>query len=132
MTDQSRTPRPIRAVYFDVGETLINEATEYGTWADWLGVPRHTFSSVFGQVIAQGRDYREVFQHFRPGFDLALERQRRAEAGLAEHFNGRDLYPDVRRVLRRVEGRRATSSASRETRRPVPDASCMNCTSAPI
>lgn len=99
MTDQSRTPRPIRAVYFDVGETLINESTEYHTWADWLGVPRHTFSSVFGQVIAQGRDYREVFQHFQPGFDLALERQRRAEAGLAEYFNGRDLYPDVRECL---------------------------------
>lgn len=99
MTDQSRTPRPIRAVYFDVGETLINESTEYGTWADWLGVPRHTFSSVFGQVIAQGRDYREVFQHFRPGFNLKLERQRRAEAGLAEHFNGRDLYSDVRECL---------------------------------
>ncbi|MGI5186145.1 HAD family hydrolase [Dactylosporangium sp. CA-152071] len=90
---------PIRAVYFDVGETLINESTEYGTWADWLGVPRHTFSAVFGQVIAQGRDYREVFQHFRPGFDLATERQRRADAGLAEHFNGRDLYPDVRTCI---------------------------------
>ncbi|MFG2064323.1 HAD family hydrolase [Micromonospora sp. NPDC048871] len=99
MTVQTSSPRRIRAVYFDVGETLINESTEYGTWADWLGVPRHTFSAVFGQVIAQGRDYREVFQHFQPGFDLALERQRRAEAGLAEHFNGRDLYPDVRDCL---------------------------------
>ena len=99
MTSQSCTPRNIRAVYFDVGETLIDESTEYGTWADWLGVPRHTFSAVFGQVIAQGRDYREVFQHFRPGFDLAVERQRRAEAGLAEFFNGRDLYPDVREGL---------------------------------
>ncbi|MGC9667677.1 HAD family hydrolase [Planosporangium sp. 12N6] len=90
---------PIRAVYFDVGETLIDESTEYGTWADWLGVPRHTFSAVFGQVIAQGQDYRQVFQHFRPGFDLAVERQRRADAGLAEHFNARDLYPDVRECL---------------------------------
>jgi HAD superfamily hydrolase (TIGR01662 family) len=93
------TPSSIRAVYFDVGETLINESTEYGTWADWLGVPRHTFSAVFGQVIAQGRDYREVFQHFQSGFDLAAERQRRADAGLAEHFNGRDLYPDVRACI---------------------------------
>ncbi|WP_432983024.1 HAD family hydrolase [Dactylosporangium sp. CA-233914] len=90
---------PIRAVYFDVGETLVDESTEYGTWADWLGVPRHTFSAVFGQTIAQGRDYRETFQHFRPGFDLATERRRREEAGLAEHFNGRDLYPDVRGCL---------------------------------
>ncbi|NJP34160.1 HAD family hydrolase [Micromonospora thermarum] len=99
MTVQNSVSRRIRAVYFDVGETLIDESTEYGTWADWLGVPRHTFSAVFGQVIAQGRDYREVFQHFQPGFDLTLERQRRAEAGLAEHFNGRDLYPDVRECL---------------------------------
>lgn len=91
--------RPIRAVFFDVGETLIDESTEYGTWADWLGIPRHTFSSVFGQVIAQGRDYREVFGHFKPGFDLKAERRKRADAGLAEHFNGRDLYPDVRSCL---------------------------------
>ncbi|MBP5939876.1 hypothetical protein F3K43_30830 [Streptomyces sp. LBUM 1476] len=37
---------------------------------DWLGVPRHTFHAVFGAVIAQGRDYRETFHEFRPGFDL--------------------------------------------------------------
>src|SRR5579863_10346652 len=53
------------------GETLVDEKREYGTWADWLGVPRHTFSSVFGAVIALGADYREAFQYFRPGFDLA-------------------------------------------------------------
>jgi hypothetical protein len=57
----------IRAVVFDVGECLVDETREYGTWADWLGVPRHTFHAVFGAVIAQGRDYREVFQEFRPG-----------------------------------------------------------------
>jgi hypothetical protein len=51
----------VRAVFFDVGETLIDESTEYGSWADWLGVPRHTFSSMFGAVIARGEDYREVF-----------------------------------------------------------------------
>jgi HAD superfamily hydrolase (TIGR01662 family) len=99
MQQSARSSRRIRAVVFDVGETLIDESTEYGTWADWLGIPRHTFSSVFGQVIAQGRDYREVFQQFRPGFDLKVERERRAQAGLAEHFNGRDLYPDVRDCL---------------------------------
>lgn len=99
MTNTSPTLPPIRAVFFDVGETLIDESTEYGTWADWLGVPRHTFSSVFGQVIATGQDYRQVFQHFRPGFDLAAERQRRVDTGLAEFFNARDLYPDVRACL---------------------------------
>jgi FMN phosphatase YigB (HAD superfamily) len=87
---------PIRAVFFDVGETLVDETREYGTWADWLGVPRHTFSSVFGAVIASGKDYREAFQHFRPGFDLAVERQARADAGEPESFGEENLYPDVR------------------------------------
>jgi HAD superfamily hydrolase (TIGR01549 family) len=49
-----------------------------------------------GAVIARGEDYRQVFQHFRPGFDLALERQHRLEAGLGEHFDARDLYPEAR------------------------------------
>ena len=52
----------IDAIVLDVGEALVDETREYGTWADWLGVPRHTFSSVFGAVIALGMDYREVFQ----------------------------------------------------------------------
>jgi hypothetical protein len=45
---------PIHAVWFDVGEVLIDETHEYGTWADWLGIPRHTFSAMFGAVIARG------------------------------------------------------------------------------
>ncbi len=90
---------PIRAVWFDVGETLIDESREYGTWADWLGVPRHTFSAVFGAVIARGGDYREVFQHFRPGFDLGKERQARLDSGIGEYLNGHDLYPDARPSL---------------------------------
>ncbi len=89
----------IRAVVFDVGECLVDESTEYGAWADWLGVPRHTFHAMFGAVIAQGRDYRDVFQEFRPGFDLNKERERRAEAGKAETFGEDDLYPDVRPAL---------------------------------
>ncbi|MEU6057138.1 HAD family hydrolase [Streptomyces sp. NPDC047097] len=89
----------IRAVVFDVGECLVDETREYGTWADWLGVPRHTFAALFGAVIAQGRDYREAFQVFRPGFDLYAERERRAEAGQPEHFGEEDLYPDVRPAL---------------------------------
>ncbi|WP_030808860.1 HAD family hydrolase [Streptomyces sp. NRRL F-2799] len=89
----------IRAAVFDVGECLVDETTEYGTWADWLGVPRHTFSAVFGAVVAQGRDHREVFEEFRPGFDLAAERERRADAGMPEVFGESDVYADVRDTL---------------------------------
>ncbi|MEU8889363.1 HAD family hydrolase [Streptomyces sp. NPDC048442] len=89
----------IRAVVFDVGECLVDETREYGTWADWLGVPRHTFAAMFGAVIAQGRDYREVFEEFRPGFDLYEQRQARADVGRPEHFDESDLYSDVRPAL---------------------------------
>ncbi|MFH9765234.1 HAD family hydrolase [Streptomyces microflavus] len=90
----------IRAVVFDVGECLVDETREYGTWADWLGVPRHTFAAMFGAVIAQGRDYRDVFQEFSPGFDLYEQRDARAAAGQPEHFDESDLYPDVRDSLK--------------------------------
>ena len=89
----------ISTVVFDVGEVLVDETREYGTWADWLGVPRHSFSSVFGSVIARGLDYRETFQVFAPGFDLAEQREARAAAGRPEQFDDSDLYPDVRPAL---------------------------------
>jgi HAD superfamily hydrolase (TIGR01549 family) len=89
----------ITAVFFDVGETLVDESREYGTWADWLGVPRHTFSAVFGAVIARGLDHRATFQVFRPGFHLTQERERRAAAGQPESFGEDDLYPDARPCL---------------------------------
>ncbi len=86
----------IQAVFFDVGEAIVDETREYGTWADWLGIPRHTFSAVFGAVIARGGDYRETFQHFKPGFDLNAERELRAAVGEPEAFGEENLYPDAR------------------------------------
>ena len=99
-------PGPLRAAVFDVGETLVDETTEYGAWADWLGVPRHTFSAIFGAVLAAGQDSRQVFQRIRPGFDLDLERRRRAEAGVPETFGSDDLYPDARRCLAALRAQR--------------------------
>ncbi|MBO4205775.1 HAD family hydrolase [Micromonospora echinofusca] len=89
----------IRAVLFDVGGTILDESREFETWADWLGVPRHTFSAVFGAVIARGLDYQETFRTFRPDFDLAAEIERRAAAGRPESFGEEDLYPDARPCL---------------------------------
>ncbi|WP_344835752.1 HAD family hydrolase [Actinocorallia longicatena] len=89
----------IRAVFFDVGETLINEGRIYGAWADWLGVPRHTFNAVLGGVIQRGENHMAVFEHFRPGFDLAAAEAARAEARIPNGFDAGDLYPDVRETL---------------------------------
>ena len=92
----------ITSVVFDVGECLVDETREYGTWADWLGVPRHTFAATFGAVIARGQDYRDTFRVFDPGFDLAAQREARAAAGRPEWFGEEDLYPDVRPALQRL------------------------------
>ncbi|MDX6743783.1 HAD family hydrolase [Actinocorallia sp. A-T 12471] len=89
----------IKAVFFDIGETLINEGRIYGAWADWLGVPRHTFLAVLGGVIARGEPHMNVFEHFRPGFDLVAEEAARAAAGVPNGFGEEDLYPDARRCL---------------------------------
>lgn len=92
----------IGAVVFDVGECLVDESREYGAWADWLGVPRHTFSAVLGAVVARGQDPRVALQAFRPGWDLAAEGERRAAAGEPERIEEGDLYPDVRQALTRL------------------------------
>ncbi|MEU5938557.1 HAD family hydrolase [Micromonospora sp. NPDC047548] len=89
----------IKAVFFDVGGVILDESREFETWADWLGVPRHTFSAVFGASIARGLDWQEPFRIFRPGFDLTAELERRAAAGKPESFGEEDLYPDARPCL---------------------------------
>jgi len=100
----------IKAVVFDIGETLLDDTREWAAWADSIGVPRHTFSAVVGAVVASGRDNREAFEYFRPGFDLEAERQAREAAGCGQVIEESDLYPDVRPAL--------TGSASPETRPP--------------
>lgn len=89
----------VTAVVFDVGETLLDDSREWGAWADWIGVSRHTFSTVLGAVTASGTDNAETFQYFRPGFDVAYERRLREEAGRGEQIEEGDLYPDVRSSL---------------------------------
>jgi FMN phosphatase YigB (HAD superfamily) len=86
----------IRAVVFGIGECVIDQTREFAGWADWLGVPRHTFAAQFGALVAQGRDHHETFQVFRPGFDMEEERAKREACGEAEWYGENDLYPDVR------------------------------------
>jgi HAD superfamily hydrolase (TIGR01549 family) len=92
----------IRSVVFDVGETLLDDTAEFGRWADWIGVPRHTFSAVLGAVTAAGRDNAETFQYFRPGFDLHTERSLREQAGVGEQITDADLYPDAWQALHQL------------------------------
>lgn len=89
----------VRAVVFDVGETLMDDSTFWGSWADWLGVPRHTMSVLVGVVTAQGRDNADALKLIKPGFDLVAERAAREVAGQGESITEVDLYPDARPAL---------------------------------
>ncbi|MCP2303476.1 haloacid dehalogenase superfamily, subfamily IA, variant 1 with third motif having Dx(3-4)D or Dx(3-4)E [Actinokineospora globicatena] len=95
----------VAAVVFDVGETLLDDSREWGAWADWVGVSRHTFSTVLGAVTATGRDNAETFQHFRPDFDLTHERQLRESARRGEVIDEIDLRQDVRPALAQLRAR---------------------------
>ncbi len=88
----------VRAVVFDVGETLVDETRVWGIWADLLGVPRLTFFAVLGSAIARGGDFREPFTLLRPDLDFAAEARRQNEARVAETVRG-DLYPDAEPAL---------------------------------
>ncbi|MFD5394919.1 HAD family hydrolase [Streptomyces sp. NPDC127097] len=89
----------IRAVAFDVGETLISDDRGWGAWADWLGVNRHTLSALVGAVVAQGRDNADALRLVRPGIDVEAERAAMEKAGRGEALSESDLYADVRPAL---------------------------------
>ncbi len=89
----------VRALVFDVGETLIDETRIWSRWADRLGVPRLTFMGVLGGMAALDRSHQEAFELVRPGIDLDAEMEawrREDPDGLRENFDADDLYPDVR------------------------------------
>jgi FMN phosphatase YigB (HAD superfamily) len=93
----------LTAVFFDVGETLVDETELLGGWADWLGVPRLTFFATMGAVLARRADrpsatgdrpvLREVLRLLNPDLDLRDAVRRRSGAG--QVFSVDDLYPDA-------------------------------------
>ncbi|MEV0271956.1 HAD family hydrolase [Hamadaea sp. NPDC050747] len=92
----------IKAVVFDVGETLIDETRIWTRWAQRLGVPVFTFLGALGGAAALDRPHRDIFEMFQPGFDVddAVSRWAVEDPdGLRENFDAEDLYPDVRAAL---------------------------------
>ncbi|MGW1951274.1 HAD family hydrolase [Streptomyces sp. NPDC001920] len=89
----------IRAAVFDVGETITRDDRYWGSWADWLDVPRHTLSALVGAVVAQGRDNADALRLARPDIDLGAEYRARTAAGRGEVIDESDLYDDVRPAL---------------------------------
>ncbi len=96
---------PIRAVCFDVGETLIDETRHWGEWADFLGVPRLTLFTAIGVIMERGQSLRRVFEIFRPDLDFANVRKLRAAQGYHYDFHASDLYPDAIPCLAALKSR---------------------------
>lgn len=102
----------IKAVFFDVGETLVDETRSWGAWADFLGVPRLTFFACLGAVIGRGEHHRRVFDLVAPGLDLEKARLEKRERGFAETFEAADFYPDAIPCLHDLKSRGLTIGLS--------------------
>ncbi len=67
----------VKAVFFDVGETLVDETPTWERAADATGVPRFTFMAVLGGLIARGEQHSRIWEILgveRPaGHGLAFE-----------------------------------------------------------
>jgi FMN phosphatase YigB (HAD superfamily) len=79
----------LRAVVFDVGETLVDETPLWESAADAVGVPRFTLMGILGGLAARGEP------HLRAWEILGVERP-------ATSWAGDGLYPDSLPVLRRL------------------------------
>jgi HAD superfamily hydrolase (TIGR01493 family) len=82
----------IRAVFLDVGETLVCEDGVWRSWAEWYGVPPLTLMGVLGAVIERRGDHLDALRTFDPAFDLAAAE---AARGGGYALSAADLYPDA-------------------------------------
>ncbi|MFG3282228.1 HAD family hydrolase [Streptomyces sp. NPDC048111] len=94
----------IETIVLDVGETLVRDDRYWASWADWIGVPRHTLAALVGAVVTQGRDPADALRLLKPGMDVHEARLAREAAGRGEHLGEIDLYDDVRPALGGLRG----------------------------
>ncbi len=112
--------KPIRAVYFDIGETLVDRSREYAAVARSVNVSPNTFSAVLGAMIAQGGGVDETFAHF----GITREASR---AIASVPITDEDLYPDARQTCSACTTR-DSGSASSAISPPVSPTSCARST----
>ncbi len=82
-------PAVVRAVVFDVGETLVDETRAWAALADQAGVTSLTLFAALGALIERGHDHRSVWDL------LGVERP----ANDAD-IRAADFYPDALPCLR--------------------------------
>lgn len=83
-------PGALRAVFFDVGETLVDETRWWSEHARRIGVSPIVLAATLGMAIERGQDHRAVWGYL--GHAVPGEGE---EVG----YVAADLYPDVRPCL---------------------------------
>ena len=83
----------VRAVFFDAGETLVDETRMWASVADAVGVPQLTFFGILGALAARGESHRRVFTLLG------------VEPVAASGWDERDLYPDAKPCLEALRAR---------------------------
>lgn len=84
----------LRAVFFDVGETLVDERRYWREVAGLAGVPEHALLAALGVTVERGEDHTALFRH------LGIERP--AEIDETVVYDVEDLYPDALGCLEAV------------------------------
>jgi FMN phosphatase YigB (HAD superfamily) len=82
----------MRAVFFDIGETLINETRVWSDLADFLNIPVMTLFGVLGSLIEARRDHGDLLSIVRPDLDWKDVVE---GFGPRAHYLPNDLYPDA-------------------------------------
>jgi len=77
----------LRAVFFDVGETLVDERRYWREVAALARVPEHALWAALGVTIERGEDHTALFGH------LGIERP--VEVDEVVSYDVSDLYPDA-------------------------------------
>jgi FMN phosphatase YigB (HAD superfamily) len=84
----------VRAVFFDVGETLVDEERYWRVVADEAGLGPHVVWAALGATIVLGEEHWELWRH------LGVERP--ADAWDSVVYSSDDLYPDALDCLQRL------------------------------
>ena len=82
----------MKAVFFDVGETLVDETRYWAEHADRLGVTPHVVWAALGATISRGEHHRRVFDLLggEPADEVV--------------YSPEDFYPDALPCLERLHG----------------------------
>ena len=87
----------LRAIFFDVGETLVDEERYWRDMAATAGVGPHVIWAALGKTIERGEEHWELWRH------LGIERPTTAWNGIV--YSVDDFYPDALACLETMKAR---------------------------